>query len=62
MYTTFVFTITTSFSFSLTYVLSGDTLSDNLGVLVDEHLWLSAGLVDSARSECQEARVVGGEL
>lgn len=44
--------ITTSIAF--TYVLSGDTLGDDLGVLVDEHLGLRSCLVDSAGGNAQE--------
>ena len=42
-------------------MLSGDTLADNAGVLVDEHLRLGASLVDSSLGEGEEPRALEGE-
>jgi hypothetical protein len=42
-------------------MLSGHTLADNLGVLVDEDVGLSAWNVDASLGEGDELRLVLGE-
>ena len=40
--------------FPITYVLSSDSLADNLGVFIHENLGLGSGLIDSPFGEGYE--------
>ena len=43
----------------LTYVFTGHTLADNLGVLVDEHIWLSSWSIEATSCKGVESLIAG---